>query len=162
LLHELSEGHAGERYMFVNNCRYVKKWCQNVCYILLWNHTIILAAMITHSTYEPQHQVMALHGLTWVLSRTLSLILTVHVSTQMTSSITASQKKRGSFLQHNAPWRCQFTKFINLFIICQRVCGMRLFHMNETALLFHLMLMAQTFQFAVHVVPIVFLELLIM
>jgi hypothetical protein len=31
---------------------------------------LILAATITHSTYESKHQVSALHGLTWVLSRT--------------------------------------------------------------------------------------------
>jgi hypothetical protein len=42
-----------------------------------------LAAMKTHSTCEPKHQVMALHGLTWVLSRTVSLILRGHVSTKM-------------------------------------------------------------------------------
>jgi len=46
--------------------------------------------------------------------------------------------------------------------MCQRVCGMQLFHMNETALLLYLTLMAQTFQFAVHIVPMVFLELFTM
>lgn len=49
-----------------------------------------------------------------------------------------------------------------LFIVCQKVCGMRLFHMSETALLLYLMPMAQTFQFDVHVVPMVFLELFTM
>jgi len=46
-------------------------------------------------------------------------------------------------------------------MMCQSVCGTRLLHMNETALLLYLMLMAQTFHFAVHVVPMVFLELFI-
>jgi len=51
--------------------------------------------MIRHSTYEPQHQVMALHGLTWVLSRTLSLILTVHVSTKMKLSLISNRMNVG-------------------------------------------------------------------
>jgi len=43
------------------------------------------------STYEPQHQVMAIHGLTWVFSTTLLLILTIHVSTKMKLSLISNR-----------------------------------------------------------------------
>jgi len=63
--------------------------------------------MITHSTYKPQHQVMALHGLTWVLSRTLSLILTVHVSTKMKLSLISNRMSMGLILSAYTSWKLQ-------------------------------------------------------
>jgi len=54
-------------------------------------------------------KVMALHGLTWVLSRTLSLILTVHVSTKMKLSLISNRMNVG--LISSAYTNLKITKF---------------------------------------------------
>jgi len=112
LLHFLAE----KRHIFSHQHTAIQKWCQILCYHISMNLEPQIKkkghnnTSCTHNAWTgPCNGTM----LNYVgLYADHYLLLTVHVSTQMTSSITASQKKRGSFLQHNALWRQQFTKFI--------------------------------------------------